>query len=122
MNFSKVPNTLGLVALAIAGGTFASAQDSGWYLGGNVGQSRSRIDTPRITSNLLGAGFSTPSLSEHDRDTGYKVFGGYAFNRYFGFEAGYFNLGRFSFQADTLPQGTLNGALKGLITFGEFQV
>ena len=51
-------------------------------------------------------------MSEHDRDTGYKVFGGYEFNKYFAVEAGYFNLGKCDFQADTLPQGTLNGSLK----------
>jgi OOP family OmpA-OmpF porin len=112
MNSINVPKWLGLVALALAGGALAPAQDSGWYLGGNVGQSRSRIDTSQITSNLLGAGFTGASLSSHDRDTGYKVFGGYAFNRYFALEAGYFNLGKFSFQADTLPQGALNGNLK----------
>ncbi|WP_306600345.1 OmpA family protein [Geothrix sp. 21YS21S-2] len=103
---------LGLLALALAGGSFAAAQDPGWYLGANVGQARSRIDNGQITSSLLGAGFTTTGFREHERDLGYKVFAGYAFNRYFALEGGYFNLGKFDFRADTLPPGTLDGRLK----------
>ena len=40
------------------------------------------------------------------------MFGGYQFNRYFGMEAGYFDLGRFSFASDTVPGGTFNGLIK----------
>lgn len=107
---------LGLVALALISGSFALAQEPGWYLGGNYGQSRSNIDNKKISDSLLGAGFATPAIHDDDRDHGFKVFGGYQFNRYFALESGYFDLGRMSFGADTLPLGSLNGRLdtKGL--------
>ena len=58
MKTVKVPKMLGMVALALAGGAFAAAQDSGWYVGANIGQSRSRIAADQITGNLMGAGFT----------------------------------------------------------------
>lgn len=103
---------LGLLALALAGGSFAAAQDPGWYLGANAGQARSRIDNRQISSSLLGAGFTTTGFREHERDLGFKVFAGYSFNRYLALEGGYFNLGKFDFHADTRPAGTLDGRLK----------
>ena len=56
------------------------------------------------------------SISNDERDTGYKFFGGYQFNKNFSLESGYFDLGNFDFTATTLPAGTLNGKirLKGL--------
>ena len=112
MRTVNVSKMLGMVALALAGGAFAAAQDSGWYVGANIGQSRSRIAADQITANLMGAGFATSGFSTHERDTGYKIYGGYEFNRYLAIEGGYFNLGQFKFQADTLPEGTLDGSLK----------
>ncbi len=112
MRLSRASGKLQLVALLIIASPFAMAQDSGWYIGANVGPSRAKIDDIRITSGLLGAGFATTSINDHDRDTGYKLFVGYQFNKYFSFEAGYFDLGKFSFNATTVPAGTLDGQLK----------
>ena len=44
--------------------------------------------------------------------TGYKLFGGYKFNKNFALEGGYFDLGKFGFTATTVPAGTLNGNIK----------
>jgi OOP family OmpA-OmpF porin len=88
------------------------ADDSGWYAGANVGQSRAKIDDARITSSLLGGGLATTSIDDNDRDTGYKLFGGYKINKNFALEGGYFDLGRFGFTATTLPAGTLSGKIK----------
>ncbi|MDD5176384.1 MAG: OmpA family protein [Sterolibacterium sp.] len=110
--FLKVSGTLGLVALAVIASPYAVADDSGWYTGINVGQSKAKIDDARITSGLLGNGFATTSISDDNRDTGYKLFGGYQFNRNIALEAGYFDLGRFGFTATTLPPGTLTGNIK----------
>jgi OOP family OmpA-OmpF porin len=91
----------------------AQAQDGGYYYGGlSVGQSRAKIDEPRITSTLAGAGLTTTGMSRDERDTAYRIFGGYQMNRYFGLEAGYFDLGKFGFSSTTVPAGTLNGQLK----------
>ncbi|MDD2775881.1 MAG: OmpA family protein [Gallionella sp.] len=86
--------------------------DSGWFMGANIGQSRTTIDDPRITANLLAQGLTTTAIADNNRDTGYKLFGGYQFNKYFGLEGGYFNLGQFGFLSTTLPAGSLAGNIK----------
>jgi len=112
MKLSRASLTLGLLALAATASPFAVAADSGWYGGINIGQSDAKIDDARITSNLLGAGFATASINDDDRDTGFKIFAGYKLNRNFALEGGYFDLGRFSFTATTVPAGTLSGNIK----------
>src|SRR5476649_1369415 len=104
--------TLSLLIAAMFAGPHALADDSGWYTGANIGRSQAKIDDARITSGLLGAGFGTTGISDRDRDTGYKLFGGYQFNRNFALEGGYFDLGKFSFTATTTPPGTLNGSIR----------
>jgi OOP family OmpA-OmpF porin len=92
---------------------FAVADDSGWYAGASVGQSRAKIDDARITSNLVGAGVTTTSIVDDKRDTGYKIFGGYRYNKNFALEGGYFDLGQFGYTATTTgPAGTLTGKIK----------
>ncbi len=112
MKFAKASGTLGLAALAVIASPFAVADDTGWYGGANIGQSRAKIDDARITRSLLGGGLATTSISNDDSDTGYKLFGGYRFNRNFAVEGGYFDLGRFGFTATTVPAGTLNGNIR----------
>jgi OOP family OmpA-OmpF porin len=112
MKNATLSRTLGLVALALIGSSLAMAQDSGWYIGGNIGRSKATIDNHKITDSLFDSGFSTTSIQDNDHDTGYKAFAGYQFNRYLALESGYFNLGKLDFTAYTLPGGTLNGALK----------
>src|ERR1700676_1594048 len=103
--------TLAALAVALSPTAFA-ADDAGWYTGFNAGQSRAKIDDGRIVNGLAGAGFTTTSISNDDRHFGYKVFGGYEFNRYFALETGYFDLGRFGFTAHTTPVGSLRGDIK----------
>lgn len=98
-----------LVAMAVSP---ARAQDAYYYGGISLGQSRAKIDEPRITATLLNGGLATTSMSRDEHDTAYKVFGGYQFNKNFAVEAGYFNLGKFGFSATTVPAGTLNGQIK----------
>lgn len=104
---SKTVRTLGLVGCAVISSPFAMANDAGWYGGGNIGQSRAKIDDPRIASSLQG--FTATSIADDNRDTGYKLFGGYKFNNKFSLEAGYFNLGKFGYTATTVPVGALRG-------------
>lgn len=112
MKLVKTSRTLGLVALAAIASPCAVADDSGWYAGANVGQSRAKIDDPRIARGLLAGGFTTTSIQDDDHHFGFKLFGGYQFNRYFALEGGYFDLGRFGFTATTVPAGTLRGDIK----------
>ena len=114
MKLARASGTLGLAALAVIASPFAVADDSGWYGGVNIGRSRANIDDERITSSLVGQGSTTTSITDDNRDTGYKLFGGYKFNRNFALEGGYFNLGRFGYTATTTtgPAGTLTGNIK----------
>ena len=109
---ARASGTLGLVALAIIASPLAAADDSGPYLGGSVGLSKAKIDDARITSSLLASGFATTSIDDDNRHVGYKLFGGYQFNKFVALEAGYFDLGKFGFQATTNPPGTLSGTIK----------
>ncbi|HLQ27207.1 MAG TPA: OmpA family protein [Acidiferrobacterales bacterium] len=112
MKLQKTLGTLGLVGFAAMSSQFAVAADSGWYVGANAGQSNAKIDDDRISRGLLGSGFATSSITEDERDTGYKLFGAYKFNPNFALEGGYFDLGKFNFTATTVPAGTLTGTIK----------
>ncbi|HWH81760.1 MAG TPA: OmpA family protein [Burkholderiaceae bacterium] len=105
-----------LLSLAGFGALFAAssfAQEGGYPYGGlSIGQSRAEIDEPRITASLLSGGLTTTAMSRDERDTAYKIFGGWQFNRHFALEAGYFNLGKFGFTSTTTPAGTLTGQIK----------
>jgi OOP family OmpA-OmpF porin len=100
------------MTLAAIAGSFAMADDSNWYVGGNVGQSRARIDDTRVVDGLLEAGIDTTALKDDNRHFGFKAFGGYQFNRYFALEAGYFDLGKFGYTATTVPPAGMTGLSK----------
>jgi OOP family OmpA-OmpF porin len=103
---------LGLVALAIVASPFAMADDAGWYAGANVGQARATIDDIRITKGLVAIGANLTSITDADRASGYKIYGGYRLNNHWSVEGGYFDLGQFSFNATTAPAGALSGNTK----------
>lgn len=91
----------------------AHAQEAGYfYGGGSLGQSRAKIDVDRINASLTDAGLTTTSMSRDERDTAYKLFGGYQLNRNFAIEGGYFKLSKFGFSSTTTPAGTLDGQIK----------
>jgi OOP family OmpA-OmpF porin len=83
--------------------------DSAWYAGAGLGQGRAKIDDERIARSLTANGASLESFTTDQRDLGYKVFVGKKFNRYFAVEAGYFDIGKFGFQATTSGNGNLRG-------------
>jgi OOP family OmpA-OmpF porin len=112
LNAMHLLRLAGIGSLAAMAVVPVRAQEAYYYGGLSLGQSRARIDEPRITATLLDAGLATTSMSRDEHDTAYKVFGGYQFNKYFAAEAGYFNLGKFGFSSTTVPAGTLNGQIK----------
>ncbi|HUF22216.1 MAG TPA: outer membrane beta-barrel protein [Burkholderiales bacterium] len=75
-----------LVGLALASGTVSLAfAQSGVYLGASIGQSKFS-DSCKDEAGVI--------LSSCDnKDTGFKLFGGYMFNPNLGVEVGYVNLG-----------------------------
>jgi len=99
---------LGLAGLGTLTVASALAQDGGYSYGGiGVGTSRSKIDEQDVATTLIGPGITTNVLTRDRRDTAYRLFGGYQFNRNFAIEAGYFDLGRFGFTAATSNASTL---------------
>ncbi|MGH8669669.1 MAG: porin family protein [Burkholderiales bacterium] len=65
---------LGAAAMAVSAGAMAQQADTGLYLGASIGQADLEID----------------------KDTAWKIFGGYQLNRTFAVELGYTNLGEAS--------------------------
>jgi len=85
--------------------------DGHYYFGLSAGQSRGKFDEEGIAARMVGP-LNTATIAQRDeRDTGYKVFLGYQFNRMLALEGGYFTLGRFGFNANTVPAGTLDAKL-----------
>lgn len=88
--------------------TAATAQDAGpWYVGFGVGQATQNPESD-IRSGLNS--FGSASLSFDDRDTGFKVLGGYRFHRNFAVEAAYGDYGAANYSATTtFPSGRAAG-------------
>lgn len=111
--------TLHLLALASLSALCAGsalAQDHNYFYGGlSAGPTRGKFNEEGISSILL-QGNATPvtmtGLTLDQRDNAYRVFLGYQFNRWFGLETGFFNLGKYHFQTSTSPSGALNGEMK----------
>lgn len=100
---------LGVASLGAVMTASAFGQDSTYYYWGlSAGQSHSQIDDRLTTNTLLRTQDSPGSFSSENQDTGYRVFGGYQLTPNFALEAGYFNLGKFSYST-SLPGGTMNG-------------
>lgn len=113
MTPTKIVRLLSLAGLSSLLAASAFAQEGGYAYGGlSLGASRAKIDEARISASLLASGLTTTSMSRDESDKGFKIFGGYQFNRHVAVEAGYFNLGKFGFTSTTVPAGTLNGSIK----------
>ena len=107
----KTAGVLGLMSFTVMSNAYSAEDNDFWYIGGNIGQSRAKIDVNSISSALKGAGFNS-SINEDDKGDAYKLLGGYQFNKNFAVEGGYFNLGDFGYTATTVPAGSLNGKIK----------
>lgn len=112
MSHTPKLSLLALATLAALIATPAQAQyaasDSYFYGGIGAGQSHAKDENDRISDSMVGAGLTPLDIQHRGRDTAYKVFGGYQFNRYWGAELGFFRLGRYGFDATTVPAGTLS--------------
>ena len=93
--------TIAAAALAMLIATPAWSQDAGFYLGASIGQSRAKDFCDD------SGGFSCD-----DKDTAWKLFGGYQFNRHLAVEAGYTDLGEIG----------VSGVLTGVSVRGTIEV
>jgi OOP family OmpA-OmpF porin len=104
--FSPLPTGL-LAAGAFA--PLAAAAQSAWYVGASVGQSAIKASSGEIESGfLLDDGFTASGTTLDKKDTGWKGYAGYRFNRFLAAEAGYADLGSASFNTTIVaaPAGT----------------
>ena len=76
--------TAAMFALGVVS-TPALSQDAGWFIGGTGGVVDAKQGCP--VGNF-------PGFSCDDSSTGWRAFGGYRFNPYFGYELGYADLGK----------------------------
>jgi OOP family OmpA-OmpF porin len=91
----------------------AVAQDnSDYYFGLGAGQGRAKLDEESLAARALSPGVTATVLDRDERDRAYRAFIGWQWNRFLGAEAGYFDLGRTSFNASTVPSGTLDGTMR----------
>jgi len=96
-HFALIGSCVALASLGCATGAQA-ADDNGWYLGAGLGRS-SVSNSGNAASNIdsmLGAQGLTSSTSISSSNTAGKLFGGYQFNRNWGLEGAYTDLGKFS--------------------------
>ena len=118
MNGMIKPGLLTAAALCAMPTTSLHAQtaDTCYYwglgLGMGVGQSRLRIDDQPIRDVLATQSLVTTATSHDECHVGYKAFVGYQFNRCFGTELGFFDLGKFGCTASTTPSGSLNSSFR----------
>ena len=106
----SVTRLLAVTALALGGlmaASQASAQAymsaSGLYVGGSIGQTSFDKD---IARGLLTSGRVDTS------DTGFKFFGGYQFNRNFGLELAYVDLGKARYSGFAGPDPVTGGKVE----------
>lgn len=107
----KNHRTFRLLALAglasLVAAPALSQDDTYGYFGVGAGASRHKLNDFSLIGPPVGG--SLTNLRRDRNDTGWRVFGGRQLNRAFGVEAGFFDLGRSTFGADTLPAGSLSG-------------
>jgi OOP family OmpA-OmpF porin len=86
MNAKKSLSWIGIAAVLSCAAPGAFAQDAGFYVGGALGQSSFK--------DACGGDPTLLVLSCDDKDSAWKIFGGYQFNKNFGAEVGYVDLGK----------------------------
>ncbi|WP_331345151.1 OmpA family protein [Cellvibrio sp. UBA7661] len=96
--------------LLLAQGATRHDLNSNWYGGFNIGHTYESINDGAIANHELGGGLTT--ITDDDRDNGYKLFAGYLINDIFLLEAGYFDLGQFGSRATKTNISTLQSRTK----------
>ena len=118
MTLAKHIGALSVIGCALLASQAARADEpfvnpewanSAWYIGAGIGQSRANIDNERLTRSLSANGATLSSFKVDERELAYKLYMGRQLNRYFALEAGFFDLGKFGFDATTSQNGRLVG-------------
>lgn len=113
----KFPGTTTALAIAVLAtlasplASAAEADDTNWYFGASIGRTDEGVNFDRVFSATLPPGLAITSYTEGGKDVGFKLFTGYRFNRFVSLEAGYFDLGDFTYESTTNPAGQQFGKL-----------
>lgn len=104
--------SLGIGGLCLIGSAQA-AQDTAVYVGpyvsGNVGVGSTSLQKGGIDSAVGTQGVRVTSGSSDTQDVSYGANLGYRLSRNFAVEAGYVNLGSYSYQSNASPSGSVSG-------------
>ncbi|MFC7158795.1 OmpA family protein [Pseudidiomarina halophila] len=111
MKTNKITQAMTVLFLAGVALPAVAQEQDGWYLGVGGGATRATIAEDEITADLMNSGYQVTEFDAAENDSGYKIFAGYQFNQNFALEAGYFDLGNFSYDATTSPAGMKSGQL-----------
>jgi OOP family OmpA-OmpF porin len=101
-----------MLAAALLVAAPAAAQDQGFYAGLSIGQSAAKD----ACDDLVGTGISCD-----DKDTAWRILGGYQFNRNFAVELGYTDLGEVTASFGTLRE-TISSTAFELVGVGMLPV
>ena len=106
--------TLAVLSAIASSGVQAqsSFNNTGMYVGISAGESKSKFDSGATAQSLVGAGVTAGAVNEDERGNAYKAFIGVPLSPNWAVEAGYFDLGRFGFDAATSPAGTVTGTTR----------
>lgn len=106
--------TIALLAVCASSGVQAQStfNNTGMYVGISAGESKSKFNNSTTAQSLVGAGVTAGALTEDERGNAYKAFIGVPLSPNWAVEAGYFDLGRFGFDAATSPAGTVTGTTR----------
>ena len=106
--------TLALLTVFASSGALAQStfNNTGMYGGISAGESKSKFDNGATAQSLVGAGVTAGAVNEDERGNAYKAFIGVPLSPNWAVEAGYFDLGRFGFDAATSPAGTVTGTTR----------
>jgi OOP family OmpA-OmpF porin len=86
LNIEKIMNKYFILAACVLMALPAAADQTGWFVGMSLGKSGPSFESTPIQS----------IPTREDRDNGYKLWGGYKFNRNFGAEVSYLESGKLS--------------------------
>jgi OmpA-OmpF porin, OOP family len=113
MTLIKQASLLAAIGCTLMAGSLARAQapaqaidpdwaNSAWYAGGSIGAARATVEEQRVRAALSANGSSVTAFGVDEKDAvTYKLLVGRQLNRHFAIEGGYFDLGRFGFDAIT---------------------
>ncbi|MEO7577511.1 MAG: OmpA family protein [Massilia sp.] len=107
MKLNTIPALMTVLAVSLLAPGAASADDDefvnpdwadhAWYLGASIGKTRSSIDQADLSQRLSVSGQGPTTFNKDEKDRGFKFFLGKQLNHHWALEAGYFDLGKATF-------------------------